>query len=138
MIQQLLYWITSWFKQKETLAKPEEPQQYKDIECGVSYTYHTNKTVSIEIVLADNTDDNQLQQSEKFAQFLYYTTEPTFRQKVLDNIKEHSKTPDDALFYQNIVFNIAMLEMYHNNQESKKDKDKEPVIRPLSVFNAPN
>lgn len=137
MIKKILTYIKTFFC-KKTIADNKSLQEYKDMTYGMSYKYHTNNTISIDIVLNKINEDNQLKQSESFAQFLYHVTQPSFRQTILDNIKIHSQTPEDVLFYQNIIFNITMLELYKNNKESLKRKDNEPVIRPLSVFNEPN
>ena len=137
MIKKILTYIKTFFC-KKTIADNKSLPEYKDMTCGMSYKYHTNNTISIDIVLNKINEDNQLKQSESFAQFLYHVTQPSFRQTILDNIKIHSQTPEDVLFYQNVIFNITMLELYKNNKESLKGKDNEPVIRPLSVFNEPN
>lgn len=137
MITKIVEYIKS-FLNKKSIAKQEDITEYNDMVCGISYAYHKNKTISIDIVLNKIDDTNQIKQSEIFAQFLYHISQPSFRQTVLDNMKDHSETPDDALFYQNVVFNIAMLELYNNNKENSKKKDEEPVIRPLSVFNVAN
>lgn len=137
MIKKILNYIKTFFY-KKAIANSGPVPEYKDMACGISYIYHTNNTISIDIVLNKTDDNNDIKHSENFAQFLYHVTQPSFRQTVLDNIKTHSETPDDVLFYQNVIFNIAMLELYKNNKESSKGKDSEPVIRPLSVFNVPN
>lgn len=137
MITKIVEYIKA-FLSKKPIAKEETMAEYKDMVCGISYAYHQNKTISIDIVLNKIDDDDQIKQSEIFAQFLYHISQPSFRQTVLDNMKHHSESPDDVLFYQNVVFNIAMLELYHNNKEHSKKKDQEPVIRPLSVFNVAN
>ena len=134
----ILYkWIVAEKEEDKKVEQEKSNDEYNDIVCGLSCTYHINKTVSIDIIL------NQIlkfedKQAEQFSQFLYHITQPSFRQTILDNIKTHSNTPEEVLFYQNIIFNIAMMELNQKSKDQLYKKDTEPVIRPLAVFSASN
>jgi len=135
IITKLYHWIVKPPEEKRNEDSLEELNN--DILCGVSYLYHENKNVTIDLIL-NRFSENPDKQAEQFSQFLYHISQPAFRQTILDNLKNHSQTPDEVLFYQNVIFNIAMLELNQKNKEYSRQKDTEPVIRPLSVFNASN
>lgn len=135
--------IIEWFKKffyQSKINNPESKTETKptavdsSLVCGVSFDYFTNQTVGIELLMGSQYDTDHIKFSEVFAKFIYNITQPSFRQTILDSIKENSKEPDEVLFYENIVFNIALLEMYKKETSHTRD-GKEPVIRPLSVFN---
>jgi len=139
MIKYLVTILYRWLVEEKNKSEKSIPEteSHNDIVCGLSCIYHVNKTVSIDIIL------NQIlkfedEQAEQFSQFLYHITQPSFRQTILDNIKTHSETPEEVLFYQNIIFNIAMMELNKKNKDQSYRKDTEPVIRPLAVFHASN
>jgi hypothetical protein len=131
IITKLYYWIV---KPSESKDEDNLIELSKDILCGISCLYHETKNITIDLIL-NKYSANLDKQAEQFSQFLYHITQPSFRQTILDNIKNHSQTPDEVLFYQNVIFNIAMLELNQKNKAYSLQKDTEPVIRPLSVFN---
>lgn len=134
----IIGWIKSFFvkvsEKPEIKETPTETVLVKDkpLICGVAFDYFTNQTIGIELLMSSQYDTDNLKFSEQFAQFIYHITQPSFRQTILDNIKQNSENPEDTLFYQNVVFNIALLDTY--KKENNNTKDREPVVRPLTVF----
>jgi hypothetical protein len=134
----IISWIKNFFIKAEIKPEIKEtpteiiPVKDKPLICGVAIDYFTNHTIGIELLMGGQYDSDNLKFSEKFAQFIYHITQPSFRQTILDNIRDSNETPEDTLFYQNVVFNIALLDTY--KKENTNIKDKEPVVRPLSVF----
>jgi hypothetical protein len=133
----IIGWIKSFFIKANPPEIKEVPVEAKPVKdksliCGVAFDYFTNHTIGIELLMGGQYDSDNLKFSEKFAQFIYHITQPSFRQTILDNIRDNSETPEDTLFYQNVVFNIALLDTY--KKENTNTKDTEPVVRPLAVF----
>lgn len=134
-IQRILFPSKVKSNQKETpTTEKKETQLSKNgsLVCGVTFDYFTNKTIGIELLMGQQYDTDNVKFAETFAQFIYHVTQPSFRQTILNNIKTSSETPEDTLFYQNVIFNIALLETYKKEQAA--NSDNEPVIRPLAVF----
>lgn len=70
--------------------------------------------------------------SQTFAKFLHMTVNLKMREEILSIIKSNSSGPEDTLFYENLMFNLVLIEEEKKNNIT--NNQNQPVIRPSQVF----
>jgi hypothetical protein len=82
---------------------------------------------------------NMIKDSENYANFLVHITNGLLYDQILNIVKDKlSKTEDvnNKLFLENVLYFFSAIETDLEKSLTRKLLNKEPLIRPLSVFNA--
>lgn len=144
IIQKLYRIFLDYFKLKKTVNKEKNKEEYIG-----SLTFHITKNKEIDIFCSFPDLSNFLISdveilAEIYAEFLLYINDGYLKDDILDIITSkykinkltESEQAKYKLFFDNVVFNWAMLCQEHIKRKKQAKKDDQPLIRPSSVFNS--
>lgn len=138
----IIYYYTLLIRSKDKKIQ-EDKEHTKDdtsesdlnlLGC-IRFSLNKDLAINVECLMPESKDLEHLEKTAaSFASFISLTVNNKMKHEILNIIKENCSNPTDTLFYENIVFNIAMLEI--EKKESSSKKANEPIIKPSYVFAA--
>jgi hypothetical protein len=149
IIAQIYKKLLSFFKPKTIDNTKSNSQNNTKEEYIGSLAFNITKNREIDILCSfpdlTNKDMEHIRElSEIYAEFLIYINEGYLKDDILDileNKDNHKQLTEeqqakDRLFIDNLMFNWAILHVENLKKKKQNSKEDQPLIRPISVFNA--
>lgn len=125
----------SWFKPIK-----EKTINRSDNDISITIKLLSNSDLDITLTkpdLSESSDHEIIDIAEQYASFLLYFNSKTIKSKILTNLENHYKNSaniNDKLFFDNVLAFYEILQ----NELDKAYNNSRPIVRPISVFSAPN
>jgi hypothetical protein len=131
-MKKYISYVQIYFKKISSFffVKNKEPQK---ILGSIRFEIDEESKINVSCLFPEFSDFANIESlSQTFAKFLYMTINSKMREEILSIIKSNSSSPEDTLFYENLIFNLVLIEQEKRNNIT--NNQNQPIIKPSQVF----
>lgn len=131
-MKKIFFYIQNFLNKAPILFSARKKETQK-ILGSIKFEIDEESKINVSCLFPEFNDFSNVESlSQTFAKFLYMTVNLKMREEILSIIKSNSSSPEDALFYENLMFNLVLIEQEKKNNST--NNQNQPVIRPSQVF----
>jgi hypothetical protein len=142
-MQQIISYLKWLFTKTKEKPKDTETEHIDKENYIGMLSFHLTEDTDIDVQYAlpkvDNIDIKRIPElAEKYASFLMAINDGYLRDHIIQMVEDNLKknfNPNEILFWDNVITSWAMKHVEAQEKKQKPKKDQ-PLIKPLSVFNA--
>ena len=132
-MKKYIHYIQIYFKKISSFFFVKNKESEK-ILGSIKFEIDEESIINVSCLFPEFSDFTNIESlSQTFAKFLYMTVNLKMREEILAIIKSNSSSsPEDTLFYENLMFNLVLIEQEKRNNII--NNQNQPIIKPSQVF----